>query len=327
MFQTPRTFLPLKPTYEPHHRVQRSAHQPLSLLTAHSAALQKEGTLSHYVTQILSSYFSGNWGCWRYRIGPSASTVIPRHWAGQASKSWTPTPCCILCVLLGSCKARSNEGLKRFCSASPVSHMNLMWLDSRPFSITNYFQVAVSENQRSRNQQTSWPNLSTKIGNNPCCPSTFIFFLTSKSTKEPSFSKRIPTANYLSISVKGALRAAGEGILHFQNLTRSSLHQTQDVYFFCISISWVNKTRLVTLCSCQHSTAVLNQGFHLNSSADDFWKFYLTFILNFMPNSSWGVFYDLRKPTGFKKQANLGDGISHVSLNKIHMLRSKKMSR
>lgn len=89
--------------------------------------------------------------------------------------------------------------------------------------------------------------------------------------------------------------------------------------FFCISISWVNKTRLVNLCSCQHNTAVLNQGFNLNTSADDFWKFYLTFVFNFLPNSEF--FFDLSKPTGLKQQANLGAGISHVSLNKIHMLR------
>lgn len=64
---------------------------------------------------------------------------------------------------------------------------------------------------------------------------------------------------------------------------------------------------------------MLNQGFNLNISADDFWKFYLTFVFNFLPNS--GFFYDLSKPTGLKQQANLGAGISHVSLNKIHMLK------
>lgn len=51
------------------------------------------------------------------------------------------------------------------------------------------------------------------------------------------------------------------------------------------------------------------------------WKFYLTFVFNFLPN--WGFFYDLRKPTGLKQQANLGAGISHVSLNKIHMLKQE----
>lgn len=178
MFQTPCTFLPLKPTYVPHltcTEFSMGAHQRLSLLIAQSAVLQKEGMPSHEVTQTFSSYFSGNWGCWRYRIGPSASTVIPRRWAGQASKSWIPTLCCILCVLLGSYKARSKEGLKCFCSASPVPHVNLMRLDSKPFSVTNYFQVAVSENQRSRSQQMSWPNLSSKIWSNPCCPSTFTY--------------------------------------------------------------------------------------------------------------------------------------------------------
>lgn len=46
-------------------------------------------------------------------------------------------------------------------------------------------------------------------------------------------------------------------------------------------------------------------------------------VSNFLLNSEdfFFFFYDLRKPTGLKQQANLGAGISHVSLNKIHMLK------